>query len=177
MSTFRFKDTVELIGIAAIVASLIFVGLQIRQEQQIAIVDTYGQLSQSNIDLTLQMGEQMDVWKKGLDGDKLTEDELDRFSALAAAVVEYNKRVFIRWTRLGPFDPNIAASRFAFALYIYPGLRREFESNEQFKSSLGAAVGIDGYGAWNVAVSEYLAKFDREKPAIPVNKRYLFWAY
>ena len=127
--------------------------------------------------LTLEIGEHMNVWKKGLDGDRLTDEELDRFSVLAAAVVEYNQRVFIRWTRIGPFDPSIAASWFAFALYIYPGLRREFESSEQFNLSLEAAGGFNGYGAWNVAVSEYLATFDREKPAIPANKRYIFWAY
>jgi len=36
-----WKDTVELVGIAAIVASLVFVGLQMKQSQQIAIADQY----------------------------------------------------------------------------------------------------------------------------------------
>ena len=118
MSKFQLKDAVEIVGIAAIVASLVFVGLQIRQEQEIAIVDTYGELSQSNIDLTFQIGEQMDVWKKGLDGEELTTEELDSFAVLAAAVMEFNQRVWIRWTRLGPADPGRAASKFAFILFV-----------------------------------------------------------
>ncbi len=36
-----WKDTAELIGIAAIVASLIFVGLELRQSQEIALSEAY----------------------------------------------------------------------------------------------------------------------------------------
>ena len=36
-----WKDTLELIGIAAIIASLIFVGLQLKQSQDIAIASQY----------------------------------------------------------------------------------------------------------------------------------------
>ncbi len=172
------KDAVELIGIAAIVASLVFVGLQIRQEQEIAIVDTYGELSQSNIELTFEIGEQMDLWKKGLGGENLTAEELDNFSVLTAAVTEYNQRVFIRWTRLGPIDPGVAASRFAFALYVFPGLRREWESSEQWGSHLDTARGnIQRLTAWESRVNGYLEQYDRENPPMPTNKRYIFWDY
>ena len=41
MSGTNWKDTAELIGIAAIVASLIFVGLQMKQSQDIAIAAQY----------------------------------------------------------------------------------------------------------------------------------------
>ena len=41
MAIKSWKDTAELIGIAAIVASLIFVGLQMQQSQEIAIADQY----------------------------------------------------------------------------------------------------------------------------------------
>ena len=41
MKNIAWKDAAELVGIAAIVASLIFVGLQMRQSQEIAIADQY----------------------------------------------------------------------------------------------------------------------------------------
>jgi len=170
------KDAVELTGIAAIVASLVFVGLQIRQEQEIAIVDTYGELSQSNIELTFKIGEQIDIWKKGLDGENLTAEELDYFSVLAAAVTEYNQRMFIRWTRLGPIDPDMAATRYAFALYVFPGLRREWELSEQWGSHLDTARGIVRRSTgWGSRVNGYLEQYDRENPPRPTNKRYIFW--
>ena len=41
MKNANWKDVAELIGIAAIVASLIFVGLQMRQSQEIAMAEQY----------------------------------------------------------------------------------------------------------------------------------------
>jgi len=41
MSSTSWKDTAELIGIAAIVASLVFVGMQMRQDQEIARATLY----------------------------------------------------------------------------------------------------------------------------------------
>ena len=41
MNRSNWKDIAELIGIAAIVASLVFVGLQMRQAHQIAVAETY----------------------------------------------------------------------------------------------------------------------------------------
>jgi len=176
MLKITLKDAVELTGIAAIVASLVFVGLQIRQEQEIAIVDTYGELSQSNVELTFEIGKQIDIWKRGLDGENLTEEELDYFSVLAAAVTEYSQRVFIRWTRLGPIDPDVAATRYAFALYVFPGLRREWESSEQWGSQLDTARGtVRGSTLWDSRVNGYLEKYDRENLPMPTDKRYLFW--
>ena len=171
------KDAVELIGIAAIVASLVFVGLQIRQEQEIAIVSTHGELSQSKIDLTFKIGEHMEIWKRGLNKDQLTEEELAVFTVQAAAVAEFHQRTFIRWLRIGPVDPGVAASRYAFALYVFPGLRHERESYNELRSFIGAARGSNVVqDNWETAVSGYLEQYDREKPPMPAKKRYIFWA-
>ena len=43
MKTSNWKDIAELFGVASIVASLIFVGLQLKQSQKIAIADVYQQ--------------------------------------------------------------------------------------------------------------------------------------
>jgi len=50
MRSADWKDIAELVGIAAIVASLIFVGLQMKQSQDIAIADQY----QSRADAALE---------------------------------------------------------------------------------------------------------------------------
>ena len=42
-----WKDIAELIGIAAIVASLIFVGLQMKQDQQIAVAQLFAETDDS----------------------------------------------------------------------------------------------------------------------------------
>ena len=47
----RWKDIADLIGTVAIVASLIFVGLELKQSRQIAVADVYQQRTAMNIEL------------------------------------------------------------------------------------------------------------------------------
>ena len=108
----------------------------------------------------------------------MTEEELGVFSVQAAGVGEYFQRMYIRWTRLGPINPGLAASKYAFALYVFPGLRQEYELKAKFESSLSSARGFDPIvNPWESAVIGYLEKFDRENPPIPTSKRYIFWSY
>ena len=177
MKPSSWKEFVELIGIAAIVASLVFVGLQLRQEQEIAIVDTHGAMSQSSIDLMLKIGDNMTIWMRGLEGRELSPEDAGVFVALAAAVKEHHQRMYVRWNRLGPVDPDESASRFAYALYIFPGLRKAYESAEQFETSLEAARGFgEGITTWESAVDRYLANLDEEQPPMPQTKEYIFWS-
>ena len=53
MRTTNWKDIAELVGIAAIVASLIFVGLQMKQSQEIAIAAQYQMRAQATMDYHL----------------------------------------------------------------------------------------------------------------------------
>ena len=75
MSRLQWKDWIEGLGIVAIVASLLFVGLQMRQAQDIAI-------SQGNIDnlannLTLRdaINDNADIWVRGNAGADLASSE------------------------------------------------------------------------------------------------------
>ena len=50
MNSTNWKDIAELVGISAIVASLVFVGLELRQSHEIAIAAEYQQRATSVID-------------------------------------------------------------------------------------------------------------------------------
>ncbi len=52
-----WKDIAEFIGIGAIVASLIFVGLELQQQQKIAIAAQYQERSKTAIDYFLEISE------------------------------------------------------------------------------------------------------------------------
>ena len=80
MRTTNWKDVAELMGITAIVASLIFVGLQLKQSQEIAIATQYHQraaLAVENFNAQLESGD-LRVWGRisGLDitPDRSVED-------------------------------------------------------------------------------------------------------
>jgi hypothetical protein len=168
----------QVIGIFAVVLSLIFVGLQMRQEHDIAIVDTYGSVAEAHMNLSVLIGENMSIWKKGLEGDELTEDERGMFAGLVAAVSSHYQRNFIRWAKLGPGNPDNFASEFAYALYVFPGMRKVLEANWLFDNSRNAAR---GFGSelipWRSRILHYLAKFDEKKAPVPDTKAFIFWAY
>ncbi len=72
MKTTNWKDIAELIGIGAIVGSLIFVGFQMRQDKLIAEAQIYAERDDTTVNLAQLIGQNSDVWKKGLDGDDIT---------------------------------------------------------------------------------------------------------
>ncbi len=78
MSNTNWKDIVELVGISAIVASLIFVGLQMKQSQEIALSQAFQLRSDTSIDVLLATTENptyISGLRKGRAGEPLSEDE------------------------------------------------------------------------------------------------------
>lgn len=75
MKSTNWKDIAELAGIAAIVVSLVFVGLQLRQDRVVALAQTYQSSLQSAIELNVAMAEHAEVWAKARKTSDLTDAE------------------------------------------------------------------------------------------------------
>lgn len=78
MASRKFKETAELVGIASLVASLIFVGLELRQSHQVALAEVYQARSGLAIEVqsTYLASERLqDAVIKMLAGDALTPAE------------------------------------------------------------------------------------------------------
>jgi hypothetical protein len=78
MTREKLKDWLELIGIIAIVASLVFVGLELRQSRQIAIADIYQQRAALVIEVqntSLVADRWGDAFSKMAANESLTADE------------------------------------------------------------------------------------------------------
>ena len=101
MKNVDWKSIAELIGIAAIVASLIFVGLQMRLEADIAEVQAYTESAALTTSQTEILAEYRDLWIKGLDGEELDTVEQSIFASLAWAVYQRQVSVWQRRVRLG----------------------------------------------------------------------------
>ena len=178
MNSAKLNDWMQVAGIFALVLSLIFVGVQLRQEQEIAIVDTYGAVAETEINISVLVSENMAIWRRGLEGGDLSEDERGVFDGLIAAVAAHYQRMFIRWSRLGPGDPDRVASEFAYAMYVFPGLRKAFEANRVFDRSRDEAREFENdLNPWESQILFYLGKYDKERPQIPASKEYIFWAF
>ena len=127
-----WKAAAELIGISAIVASLIFVGFQLQLEQRAAL----SALSQSEISsrttLDIAMSEFAEVWDKSNRGDPLSGSEQQIMKSLIDAWFRRAMTGYFDSRRLRRGEGNFSTADFAIMLYQNPGARRIWE--EQTKS-------------------------------------------
>jgi hypothetical protein len=127
----NWKDIAELIGIAAIVASLIFVGLQMRQSQSIAMSDGNLANAANRIERNTSILENSEVWVRGNAGQDLDENDAVVFRFLVQNVVDTAFFEIVRLRRMG--EDGIADSIVAdFSAFLFknPGARRIWTEDE-----------------------------------------------
>jgi hypothetical protein len=124
-----WKHIIELLGIVAIVASLIFVGFQLRQDREIAIAETFLSILSSEIDLQDTSSEHAELWEKANNGEELTDVEARIFQDL---IVSFDKQANISRAQLNRLGHTLAARDrvidFASFLYQNPGARLAWTS-------------------------------------------------
>ena len=172
----NWKDIGELVGIAAIVGSLIFVGLQMKQDQQIAITETFSTATEATSNLATLIGANSETWEKGLDGGELSIGDEIEFLAMVVAVEAYHVNMYIRFDRLELGPPERIMRSYAYAIYVHPGLRQAFLKRLEFldaeEESFDAASTAIFFPQ---AVASYLDYLDRNPPRLPSEKTYIFW--
>ena len=171
----NWKDIVELVGIAAIVGSLIFVGLQVRQDQQIAIAATFSTAIEATSNLATLIEADAETWKKGLDGGELSAADEIKFLAMVAAVEAYQLNMYIRFDRLEIGDPERTYRNYAYAIYLHPGLRKAFLTRADFQVARDESFGTTSPRLFQPRIASYLDHLDRNPPGIPSEKTYVFW--
>ena len=148
MKSVSWKGMIEFLGIAAIVASLIFVGLQLQQEQRIASIEAGFNLVESFYEQRNGTIENADTWVKGNAGEM----ELSPPEAVTYKALIRKQWAHAFWTthalkQLGN-DQNVEVHDFAGFLYRNPGARRMWETwmtveNEYRKKLMPVPVGLD----------------------------------
>ena len=164
MKTRDWKDIAELIGTTAIVASLIFVGLQMKQAQEIANADRRMMRVANKIEMHNAINEHADTWARGLSGQELNETEAVIFENL---VLNRNDFVFFNWRAAKDLSSGVGATgsvaTFSAFLYENPGARRVWESREEYEDKyLGLLMpGVDAAADWKQLVVGNLNKLDQ----------------
>ena len=174
MKRTNWKDILELIGIAAIVASLLFVGLQMKQDQEIAQAQAIVDASAVVTELNQFIVTNREVWIKGLDGAELSVEENLTFRALCRA--NYLRKIshWERARRLNVGNPDLIIQSFAYEIFIYPGLRRYFgEVIDSFQERRSAFQHTSSDEGFTTAVATSLAELDSNPPPKPKTKTYL----
>ena len=177
MKSFDRKEFVELIGLAAIVASLIFVGIRLRQSQDIAMAEGYSMNFAARIEVANSIKEHPDVWRKGSAGEELQAKEMEIFSVLVYQLNESAVQAFIHSLQVsGEQLARFSARDFAGFLYQNPGVRAVWSKREDNLSAFRRIHNdYDGSGdEWAEMVRTYLAELDRLQPEI-ANDVFVSW--
>lgn len=144
----RSKEIAEFVAVSSIIASLIFVGLQLRQDKQFTAAQVRVESDGLVFDLSQMVSEGRDIWIRGLNGEELSEHDELTFRAVAIAVEQRHRGIAQRAPLLGTGTEGNRAKRFAHILCQYPGLRRVFLGQVNGREMLDAAVGRSTSTMW-----------------------------
>ena len=126
----NWKSVGEFVGMGAIVASLIFVGFQLRQDREIALADSLAASEASYTAINALISDHAAVWSKGRNGEELTESEVVIMTRLVSALHRRARYTAAMRRNLGA--PGTAALRdLARELYSNPGARRIWEAETE----------------------------------------------
>ena len=138
MKNTSWKDVAELIGMTAIVLSLLFVGLQIRQSQQLATEERINNSNERQNAIRELISANPDVWEKACLGEPL--ESVERILAakmfdawLDHVVGEYELRTY--GVRQSDDARKKVVEEIAAQLWRYPGLSELSASRSDWQSS------------------------------------------
>lgn len=167
MESINRKDVAEIIGVVAIVASLVFVGAQLRQTQDIAVAEGYSMLFATRIEVANSIKDHVEIWQKGAAGEALNEEEAAVFAILVNELNESAVQGFLHTARVSSIDVALWNARdFAAFLYRNPGARAVWRAREDDLGAFRALLGEDAQAGtiWSESVRGFLAELDRLAP-------------
>ncbi len=161
MKLYDWKTLAELIGISAVVGSLIFVGIQLKQEQAIAKNEIAAAMLSASVEVRNALNDHADIWIKANAGQSLTETEEFIFKNLVGNLRSQAMWESVQWSNLGS-DGNYPIHLFAAYLRENPGARKAWlaqeESRQQFRPLLQEPLESSGFAE---KVREALEKQDQ----------------
>ena len=130
-SKIEWKVIAESIAMMAIVLSLVFVGLQLKQSQVIARNEIDGLFLENRIEAVGQINDHVNVWVRGLAAEKLSVDDAAVFENLLININDITFFTASNHFNLGSNeDARINIDDFAIFLHRNPGARRVWEARE-----------------------------------------------
>ena len=128
----KWKPIAESIGMMAIVLSLIFVGLQLKQSAVVAQNEIDGQYLENRIEATGQINDHVNVWVRGLAAEKLNVDDAAVFENLLLNINDITYFTALNHFSLGSSEgARVNTTDFAIFLHRNPGARRVWEARER----------------------------------------------
>jgi len=157
------RDVIEAVGVVAIVVSLIFVGVQVRLDREIAVAEGNLANAANKIEENNAFLEHSDVWVRGNSGESLDEDEVVIFRYLVKSAYDVARMEITRLSRLGNDDLALmVAADFAGFLSRNEGARSVWvQLHQESLEDRRVILGHEGARALDQTIIDNLAKLDR----------------
>ena len=127
----KIREIAEILGIVAIVASLVFVGLQLRQSDKIARADVQATFGMMSIEIAALISDHSDVWIRGDAQEELNDADAAVFESLVIAVNDSNySNYWQAWQIYGEQKAVENLADFSGFLYRHPGVRQVWSERE-----------------------------------------------
>jgi len=153
----ELNDWLQVIGLFGVLGGLIFVGLQLSLDRQVASSEGTAAINANRTAWAQVVTENADVWVRGLAGESLSAVEDAQFDVMASA---YLFTYYTAWTRADDTISGETPSRFtmevAIELHKHPGLLRYWRERQSVLDGIRQR-GLAG-GTYNAAVDAHLER-------------------
>ena len=133
MKNSDWKTYAEMVGITALVISLLFLAMQLKQAQDIARSEINASQHASIVELNIAIADHGDVWVRGNAGSNLDPAEMTAYRRLLDALahqyrIEWRDDLLFKREVEGMISP---ALKFAVFLYENPGAREVWVADRE----------------------------------------------
>jgi hypothetical protein len=162
VSQAKLREWLEIIGILAVVASLVFVGIEIRQTSRAALEESaVGDLG-TVIAVEEIVVENADVWLRGCRAEDLNDIERLQFTRMYHM---HEFLFFMRWLRgtkgVAAANDELTIDNMAWNLYRSEGLRREWDSHGDWRPHVADEY---PFQQWRAMVEARVAEYPSFEP-------------
>jgi hypothetical protein len=163
MDSGKFNDWLQVGGLFAVLGGLIFVGLQLMQDRQIASTQVIAEAASRRMYWAELIGQNPEIWVKGLAGQPLSATEAVQFDALATSWELSHYSYFYNSTQMDVSTDARFVREWALELHTNPGLLawwRAFRQRMNYTSPTDLEI-----SDWPEQVEEELARLENRASA------------
>ena len=168
MDSAKLKNWLQVVGIFALVASLLFVGLQMKQTQEIGQGEAAANILEGTSTFRNTIIDNAEVWRSGCMGEELSDGDQTRFAQMYNL---YISTVYWLWlaNEIGviQFDSSTITNAVAANIHRYPGIARISMSKGHW-SAEGSKIDVIGLERLSAAIQARLAEL-REIESEPLS--------
>ena len=150
----KLSKLLQIGGMFGVIGGLVFVGLQLKQDRQIAATEVIGDAADRRMYWAELIGQHPEIWVRGLAGEKLTPEEAVLFDALATSWELSHYSYYNNSNELSVSPPARFVREWALELDTHPGLLewwRAFQRRMDYTSP-------EEISGWPVMVEEELSR-------------------